>query len=115
MADEMFILLGWAWDIDTATRLAARYPARHIDIRPLAWARAVIAIDPAHAATADLTRPLLAVRLPHATTPLVIDGWHRIHRALTTGVHELPAVVLGRADERACRILGGSVRTVSET
>ncbi|MFC4912963.1 hypothetical protein [Actinomadura gamaensis] len=110
MANEMFILLGWAWDVDAAARLAARYPVRDADIRPLAWARAVIAVDPGHAATTDLTRPLLAVTLPHTDTPLVIDGWHRIHRALNSGVHRLPVVILNQTDERACRLMGGSVQ-----
>lgn len=109
MADEMFILLGWAWDIDTATRLAARYPVHQTNIRALTWARAVIKIDDAHAVKADLTRPLLAVPIPDADTPLVIDGWHRIHRALTTGVDELPVILLDERDERACRIRGGGI------
>ncbi|TMQ80269.1 hypothetical protein ETD83_41820 [Actinomadura soli] len=109
MADEMFVLLGWAWDIDTATRLAARHQSQRADIRPLAWARAVIRINPDHAATVDLARPLLTVPIPDADTPLVIDGWHRIHRALTTGIHRLPAIHLDADDERACRIRGGGL------
>ncbi|TYB40800.1 hypothetical protein [Actinomadura chibensis] len=111
MAGEMFVLLGWAWDIDTATRLAVRHRPQRVDIRPLAWARTVIQIDPDHAATVDLSRPLLTVPLPNADTRLVIDGWHRIHRAWTTGIHELPAIHLDAGDERACRIRGGDPRT----
>ncbi|TMQ86135.1 hypothetical protein ETD83_40395 [Actinomadura soli] len=84
MADEMFVLLGWAWDIDTATLLAARHQSQRADIRPLAWARAVIRIDPDHAATVDLARSLLTVPFRGTGAPLLIDGWHRIHRALTT-------------------------------
>ncbi|MFI0354227.1 hypothetical protein [Actinomadura sp. 9N407] len=109
MAGEMFVLLGWAWDIDTAARLATRHPVTRADIRPLAWARAVIQIDRDHAATADLSRPLLAVPVPNAQTPLVIDGWHRIHRALTAGIHTLPVVLLDEGDERACRVRGGGL------
>jgi hypothetical protein len=109
MANEMFIMLGWAWDIDLATQLAACHPVVPGDLRRLAWARAVIQVDPAHARTANLTRPLLAVPIPDARTPLVIDGWHRIHRALSAGIAELPVVVLNDADERACRIRGGDI------
>ncbi|WP_395111306.1 hypothetical protein [Actinomadura sp. SCN-SB] len=109
MAGEMFVLLGWAWDIDTATRLAARHPVQHADIGRLAWARALIHIDPDHAATVDLSRPLLAVPIPDAGAPLVIDGYHRIHRAVTTGIRTLPVVLLDEADERACRIRGGGI------
>ncbi|MEO3827357.1 hypothetical protein [Actinomadura sp. B10D3] len=107
MANEMFIMLGWAWDIDLATQLAACHPTVPGDLQRLAWARAVIQVDPDHARTADLTRPLLAVPVPNPSTPLVIDGWHRIHRALSVGIAELPVVVLSEADERACRIRGG--------
>ncbi|GAA2456144.1 hypothetical protein GCM10010191_89340 [Actinomadura vinacea] len=109
MAGEMFVLLGWAWDIDTAARLAVRHPVTRPDIRPLAWARTVIQIDPDHAATADLSRPLLAVPVPNTQTPLVIDGYHRIHRALNAGIHRLPVVLLDEDDERACRIRGGGI------
>lgn len=107
MASEMFVLLGWAWDIDTASRLAVRHRPQPVDIGPLAWARPVIQIDPDHAATVDLSRPLLTVPIPNTDTPLVIDGWHRIHRALITGIHELPVIRLDAGDERACRIRGG--------
>lgn len=109
MAGEMFVLLGWAWDIDTATRLAARHPVTEADVDRLAWARPVIQINPDHAATVDLSRPLLAVPIPNAQTPLVIDGYHRIHRALTIGVRTLPVIVLDEHDERACRIRGGGI------
>jgi hypothetical protein len=109
VADEMFVILGWAWDINTATRLPAAYPVQQTDLKSLAWARHIIKIDTSHAAEADLTRPLLAVPIPDVQTPLVIDGWHRIHRALESGIDELPAVLLSAQDERACRIRGGGV------
>ena len=68
-----------------AARLAKRHPVHQADIRPLTGVIGLIRIDPTHAATVDLTRPLLVVPLPYAPAPgnrLVIDGWHRIHRAL---------------------------------
>jgi ParB-like chromosome segregation protein Spo0J len=39
----------------------------------------------------------------------VIDGWHRIHRALDLGLEELPAILLDPADERTCRLHGGGI------
>jgi hypothetical protein len=107
MANEIFIMLGWAWDIDLAAQLATRHPTVPGDLQTLGWARAVIRIDPTHARTAELTRPLLAVPIPNARTPLVIDGWHRLHRAMSEGIAELPVIVLDETDERACRIRGG--------
>jgi hypothetical protein len=110
MSGEMFTLLGWAWDVDLAVRLARRHPVRQAAARTLAGVKNFIRVDPDHAATADLTRPILIVPLPCAPEPgnrLVIDGWHRIHRALTEGLDELPAILLNAADERTCRIHGG--------
>ena len=112
MADEMFALLGWAWDIDTAARLAKRHPVQPAEVRPLARLMGLVRIDTDHAATADLSRPLLVVPLPNVPAPgyrLVIDGWHRIHRALTDGIDRLPAVLLDASDERACRLHGGDI------
>lgn len=112
MPDEMFTLLGWAWDVDLATRLARRHPVRPAAIRTLTGVMDLIRIDPDHAATVDLTKPLLVVLLPCAPPPgnrLVIDGWHRIHRALDLGMEELPTVLLDPADERTCRLRGGDI------
>ncbi|RAY15417.1 hypothetical protein DPM19_12040 [Actinomadura craniellae] len=108
----MFTLLGWSWDVDTAARLAKRHPVQQADIGPWTALLGWIRTDPDHAATADLTRPLLAVPLPNTSAPgnhLVIDGWHRIRRAVTEGVAQLPAVFLDEGDERACRIHGGGL------
>jgi hypothetical protein len=99
-------------DVDAAARLAKRHPVQQADIRPLTWVLGLIRIDPAHAATVDVTRPLLVVPLPYAPPPgnrLVIDGWHRIHRALSQGLDRLPAVLLDEGDERACRLHGGGI------
>ncbi|GAA2406180.1 hypothetical protein GCM10010191_12700 [Actinomadura vinacea] len=109
---QMFVFLGWAWDVDKAARLAARHPVMRADITRLGWARPVINVDPVHAATVDLSRPLLAVPVPNAAVPLVIDGYHRIHRAITERVTELPVILLDAADERACRIMGGGITPI---
>lgn len=106
---EMFVFLGRAWDVDRATRLAARRPVTWADVALLGWARHVIHADPTHAATVTLSRPLIAVPVPNADVPLVIDGWHRIHRAITEGIAQLPVIVLDATEERACRLMGGGI------
>ncbi|WP_395107468.1 hypothetical protein [Actinomadura sp. SCN-SB] len=106
---EMFVFLGWAWDVDAATRLAARHPVVWRDVARMGWARHVVHIDRDHAARVTLSRPLIAVPVPKAEVPLVIDGYHRIHRAITLKIPRLPVIVLDAADERACRIMGGGV------
>ncbi|WP_147267881.1 ParB N-terminal domain-containing protein [Spongiactinospora rosea] len=112
MDDEVFTLLGWAWDVALASRLARRHPIRPAAIRTLTGVMGLIRVDPDHAATVDIAKPLLIVPLPYAPPPgnrLVIDGWHRIHRALDLGLEELPAIFLDLTDERACRLRGGDV------
>jgi hypothetical protein len=107
--EQIFVLLGWAWDVAAAARVAARYPVARANVSQLGALGAIIRIDPDHAATVDLSRPLLAVPIPSPDTPIVIDGWHRIHKARQTGITELPVIVLSAEDERACRLMGGGI------
>ena len=65
-------------------------------------------VDPTHAATVDLTTPIVVARLLSAAGDdlgaMVIDGWHRIYRARAEGLTHLPAHVLTADTERAARI-----------
>ncbi|WP_242909664.1 hypothetical protein [Actinomadura terrae] len=108
--DQVFVLLGWAWDVALAARAATRHPVTHAKVSEIGALCALIRIDREYAETVNLSRPLLAVPLPDVGTPIVIDGWHRIHKARQTGVAELPVIFLSGDDERACRLMGGSVR-----
>ncbi|TDD87360.1 hypothetical protein E1293_08110 [Actinomadura darangshiensis] len=108
--DQVFVLLGWAWDVALAARAAARYPVTRANVSEIGALGALIRIDDDYAETVDLSRPLLAVPLPEVRTPIVIDGWHRIHKARQTGVTELPVIFLDGDDERACRLMGGGIK-----
>ncbi|QFY12933.1 hypothetical protein GBF35_45950 [Nonomuraea phyllanthi] len=104
---ETFQMLAWKWNITAAKQLTAgREPTGQLD--PQAWAGMLylIRIDHAHAATVDLDEPVIAVPIPDAGW-LIIDGWHRIHKALTHDVDRLPVIVLTPEEELACRIFGG--------
>ncbi|GAA4102295.1 hypothetical protein [Nonomuraea soli] len=104
---EWFQILAWRWDITTAKQFAqGRVPRGRLD--PAAWKGmlGLIAINIEHAARVDLSEPLIAAPVPNGGL-LIIDGWHRLHKALNTGVTELFAVVLTAEEERACRIFGG--------
>jgi hypothetical protein len=104
----MFQLLAWRWNVTTAKTFAAgRAPNGQLD--PAGWSGllSLIVIDEEHAASVDLTEPLIAVPVPDGGGPLIIDGWHRIHKALTTGTHRLPVILLTAEEETACRIHGG--------
>ncbi|MEV4285465.1 ParB N-terminal domain-containing protein [Nonomuraea bangladeshensis] len=104
---EVFQMMAWRWNITTAKKLAsARAPQGRIE--PTEWAGMLrlVAIDPHHAAEVDLSEPLIVATVPNGGM-LIIDGWHRLYKALTMDVAELPAVVLTAEEELACRIFGG--------
>lgn len=64
-------------------------------------------IDPDHAATVDLTYPVMLLESRSAMDGgqgRVIDGWHRIYRAAQLGIADLPAVVITAEEEALIRI-----------
>ncbi len=105
---EAFQLLAWKWNVTAAKRYAAgRAAGGHI--APANWSGllSVIAVDEVHARSVDLTEPLIAVPAPSGDGLLIIDGRHRVHRALANGVERLPVVLLTAEEELRCRIHGG--------
>lgn len=64
-----------------------------------------VRVDAAYAATTDLARPIMLAPIISDSGErfggVVIDGWHRVYRALTDGVVELPGYVLTEATSRA--------------
>lgn len=59
-------------------------------------------VDFDYALTTDLTRPLLFV--PVGEKVRLIDGSHRVCKALLTGVDELPACILTQEEANDCLI-----------
>ncbi|MGI5238738.1 hypothetical protein [Dactylosporangium sp. CA-139066] len=102
---EVFRFLAWAWDVTAGNAIAADYPVRRTDITVLAGIAPLIGVNQARAAAADLSRPLLIAPIS-GTGPFVIDGWHRITRALADHITHLPARVLTEADEARIRLRG---------
>jgi hypothetical protein len=102
---EVFHFLTWAWDVTAGQALVADRPIHRVDITGLGGLVQLIGVDPRHAATADLARPLLIAPIPDGTL-LVIDGWHRITRALAEQVTHLPARLLTNTDEARIRLRG---------
>ena len=101
---EIFRFLAFAWDVTEGHRLAADYPVYQADVTVLAGLASFITVNPAQLDRVDLTRPLLVAPVAALDTNLVIDGWHRVHRALRDGLTHLPARVLSEADEQHIRI-----------
>jgi hypothetical protein len=76
----------------------------------------LFAVDVEHAATVDLSKPPLVVRLVSAKGEglgtQIIDGWHRVYKARTQGLTELPMIMLPPEVELAIRVVdnGGLLR-----
>jgi hypothetical protein len=97
--DERFHLLRWSWNVTRGWQIAGDRGAVDIPVSALGSLLGLIRIDHEHVKTVDTSRPLLAVPFPDdPSVLLVIDGWHRIARAVTDGLESLPVVPLS-ADE----------------
>ena len=117
---QWFTLRPWVFDVTMAGALlrAAPRPPRMISVD--AWARAYGLIrepgsgrhaisligpgpdfSPGYAMTTNPDEPVLLATLAHAsgeTSPLLIDGCHRLYKAAVTGRAEIPAFVLTAAE-----------------
>lgn len=108
-----FTLLPARWCIDLVREQMAANPEgatlhEQADITGLrGWVR-MMSVNPEHAATVDLSEPLMVASLRtdagEDVGPLVINGWHRVHRALSEGRTHLPAWLLTPELERSARI-----------
>ncbi|WP_157254888.1 ParB N-terminal domain-containing protein [Nonomuraea typhae] len=104
---EFFQMMAWRWDITIAKKLTeGRAPEGRIEPREWAGMLQLVSINREHAAQTDVSVPLIVATVPNGGM-LIIDGWHRLYKALTTGVSELSAVVLTAEEELACRMHGG--------
>ncbi|WP_419995048.1 hypothetical protein [Streptomyces boninensis] len=106
---EYFQLGAFLWDVTRAHELARDHRVVWIDARPwFTWLND-IQLNEQQIGRADLSRPLLAVRLRevHGGTA-IIDGWHRVARSQRDGVNELPLVLLDEDEEYEVRVFGGS-------
>lgn len=108
---QMYLYNGQTWDVEKALTLVA---GRQPDIILLDDALAEqsegqLDVDPERALLhATLSEPVLVIPLPvnlfgDGAGDLVIDGWHRIFRAVHEGSKELAAHFLSPDDERICR------------
>ena|SRR5579872_1099078 len=118
---ETFTFLNIVWNVTEAKRIIASKPRRldEIEVSEAAllvhrsgasmgqtlpigpridWNR--VDGDPA----VDLQVPVIVAWVPEADSYLVIDGWHRIAKAIMVSVARLPAVALTRTESRVARI-----------
>jgi hypothetical protein len=93
------------WDVQAAKRMIARTPRMTASLsmtHDLAALLAFIVTDAAHAATADLSVPLIYAHYPDTDTGMLIDGWHRVRRAFTEKRAALPCVMLTAEESVTC-------------
>lgn len=105
---EHFQFMQYSWDVSAAQERAAGLPVGRLEVASCRGVLPFVHVDQEYAATADLEVPLLAVWIKDTDGMLiVIDGWHRLTRAVKEGRAELPCRVLGEEDEFAVRLTGG--------
>ncbi|MEU7822955.1 hypothetical protein [Catellatospora sp. NPDC049133] len=121
---QFFYLGPWAFDVTAALQIIEAAPRPAWPLGVAEWAKALgltridnpdphtigligpdrETFDAAYAMTTDLSIPLVLAMLPDPVggnhVPLLIDGTHRLYRAMREGVDELPVHVL-TADETA--------------
>jgi len=107
-APETFTFGPYVWDVAAALTLAEGLPEQRLELAGCFAMLPLIGIDPGHAATVDLTRPVLVVHVQEMSdAPLLIDGWHRVARARDERLTTLPCRVLDADQEFQVRIYGG--------
>lgn len=102
---------GKRYDINCAFEQADRRPVRRIAVTELRWILEPPEADPAQLpddeeriARADLTAPLLIT--PWRGRLAVVDGAHRLTRAMREGVADLPTRLLTETDLASCEVGG---------
>lgn len=94
--DELFTILACTWNVTTAATLAKNNETHEIPVKYLTHLAGFIRIDKTYAMTTDLTNPILIAPIGDKDhdTNIMIDGWHRLHRAIQEGIQTLPAKIL---------------------
>jgi hypothetical protein len=93
--DEIFQLLRWTWNVSRGWALAGDREPIDMPVAALAGLLALIRVSKAHVANVDVTKPLLAAPYPGDTSVnVIIDGYHRIARAVEDELETLPVVGL---------------------
>lgn len=84
---------GKRYSLQEAFRSARTQPTKQIPVDDLKWVLAYDRPDPARLAAADLTAPVL-VAPDQRGRPTVVDGLHRLSKAVREGRKTIPAKVL---------------------
>jgi hypothetical protein len=78
--------------VDDLIALAKSKPLEQLPVSELEWVLPHTKVNSLRSNESDLRIPIIVVKEPHKL--VVLDGAHRLHKAIRTGVTELPAYVL---------------------
>jgi hypothetical protein len=97
------------WNVTTARNWIAGGQVQVATIDTPPWTiddllRQYPALDVVHAMETDLAKPLIVLEGAEAQGDLLIDGWHRLYKALRTGATEIVAGKIHRGWARKIMI-----------
>lgn len=95
---ETFIIFNTEFDVQKAKKLITSKPrlVSNITVDNLKLIAAWPLIWPRVLNSANLQIPIIMITIGRGLFP--IDGWHRIHKAIKTGIDSLPYVALSAAE-----------------
>jgi hypothetical protein len=103
---EDYDLAGYLFSVDRAKRLIARVPrpVEMILVEEYAWfvIDGIVPIRSAGSSKYRLDVPVIVGTL-RSGKRVLLDGWHRLKKAMDTGVKELPAVILTQEETMMIR------------
>lgn len=113
---EYFQFLSYRWNVTKAQEIARDLPTGKLGVGDWSKHLGIIALDDDHLDSVDLRRPLILVRIADVGgLVLLIDGWHRLARAVRDGIDELPFHLLDEDQEYTVRVFGGSKPTTDDS
>lgn len=104
---EVFTFLTCQYDVQRAKRfiVAKPRPIQQVEVEPVRpWIHLPgshnlgVFVEQKGIETADLTIPIIMAE------SMPIDGWHRLGKALLTGVTHLPCVLLTKSESKKVRL-----------
>lgn len=110
---EVFYMMGSAWDVTKAKEIAdskklTSLRAANVDKELSGWLNMGVMVDHDHAMTVDLSNPIIFAQYVDPTDKtwhgVLIDGYHRVHRAVIDGVLTLPVIILTRKESKQVRL-----------
>jgi len=95
--------VGHRYDLNRLLRCTAYAPVELIEVPDVKWVLDYDEPDPIRVDAADLTAPALVVWDEEIDKFVVVDGLHRLARAVREGVQRLPCKFVSDIDLAECR------------